>query len=41
MTYEAYVSNGEDSLSGSYDGRNDWGNLTINFIAMKPKRTPV
>ena len=37
----AYVANGDDELAGSYDGRNDWGNLTINFIAMKPKRTPV
>ena len=35
------VANGDDELTGSYDGRNDWGNLTINFVAMKPKRTPV
>jgi hypothetical protein len=41
MTFDAYVANGDDELAGSYDGRNDWGNLTINFIAMKPKRTPV
>ena len=31
----------DDEIAGSYDGRNDWGNLTINFVAMKPKRTPV
>ena len=41
MTFDAYVANGDDELAGSYDGRNDWGNLTINFVAMKPKRTPV
>ena len=41
VTFDAYVANGDDELAGSYDGRNDWGNLTINFVAMKPKRTPV
>ena len=40
-TFEAYVANGDYDLAWSYDWRNNWGNLTINFVAMKPKRTPV
>ena len=29
-------------LDGDNAGRvmNEWGNLTFNFVAMKPKRTP-
>lgn len=40
LEFEAYISNGEDQLLGMYSV-NEWGNLTLNFIAMKPKRTPV
>lgn len=40
LEFEAYVSNGEDSLVSMY-GFNEWGNLTFNFIAMQPKRTPL
>lgn len=39
-TFDAYVANGEDELASKYGSRNEWQNLTINFIAMKPKRTP-
>lgn len=39
LEFEAYVSNGEDSLVSMYE-LNEWGNLTFNFIAMQPKRTP-
>ena len=39
-TFDAYVANGEDELVSKNGSRNEWQNLTINFIAMKPKRTP-
>lgn len=39
-TFDAYVANGEDELASKYGSRNEWQNLTINFIAMKPKRKP-
>lgn len=38
LTFQAYVSNGEDELLHIYDGLNKWGRLSINFIAMKPQR---
>lgn len=41
LTFDAYVANGEDELVSKYGSRNDWQNLAINFVAMKPKRTPV
>ena len=40
-TFDAYVANGEDELVYKHGSRNDWQNLAINFVAMKPKRTPV
>lgn len=40
LTFDAYVSNGEDELVSKYNGRNEWQNLAVNFVAMKPKRTP-
>ena len=40
VTFDAYVANGEDELASKYGSRNEWQNLTINFIAMKPKRKP-
>lgn len=39
-TFDAYVSNGDDELISKYGTKNEWGNLTFNFIAMKPKREP-
>lgn len=41
LTFDAYVANGEDELAASYDGQNEWRNLSINFVAMQPKRTPL
>jgi len=41
LTFEAYVSNGDDDLSRIY--RNEsrkWDNLAVNFIAMDPQRRP-
>lgn len=40
LTFDAYVANGEDKLVSKYNGRNEWQNLAVNFVAMKPKRTP-
>ena len=39
-TFDAYVSNGDDELISKYGTKSEWGNLTFNFIAMTPKRTP-
>lgn len=38
LTFEAYVSNGEDELWDICRGGNRWNNLTVNFIAMDPQR---
>lgn len=40
LTFDAYVANGEDELVSKYDNRSEWQNLSVNFVAMKPKRTP-
>lgn len=40
MTFKAYVSNGEDELTGMFDGLNAWDNLSVNFVAMSPQRRP-
>lgn len=41
LSFEAYVSNGEDELFDIFNGENRWNNLTINFIAMTPQRRAV
>lgn len=41
LTFEAYVSNGEDELFDIFKGVNRWDNLTVNFIAMEPHRRPL
>lgn len=39
--FEAYITDAEDSLLLSdYFGRNIWSGLTLNFVAMEPRRTP-
>lgn len=40
VTFDAYVANGEDELVSKNDNRSEWQNLSVNFVAMKPKRTP-
>ena len=40
LTFDAYVTNGDDELILIEDDANKWKNLTFNFIAMKPQRTP-
>lgn len=39
ITFQAYVTNGEDNLAAMYD-ENEWGELSFNFIAMAPYRRP-
>ena len=41
VTFDAYVANGEDELVSKNDDRSNWQNLSVNFVAMKPKRTPL
>ena len=36
LTFDAYVANGDDELLTAYGQKNEWGNLTFNFVAMKP-----
>ena len=40
VTFDASVANGEDELVSKNDDRSNWQNLSVNFVAMKPKRTP-
>lgn len=40
VTFDAYVANGEDEIVSKNDDRSNWQNLSVNFVAMKPKRTP-
>lgn len=40
LTFDAYISNGEDELWDSVNGENRWDNLSINFVAMNPQRRP-
>ncbi len=38
LSFQAYVSNGEDELFDAARGVNRWDELNINFIAMEPQR---
>jgi hypothetical protein len=40
LTFDAYVTNGTDDLEYMMPIQNRWGNLSFNFIAMSPQRTP-
>jgi hypothetical protein len=40
LSFDAYVTNGQDELLDATCGRNKWGNLSFNIIAMEPKRVP-
>lgn len=39
LSFQAYVSNVDDELILMQNGRNLWGNLSVNFIAMEPARS--
>jgi len=40
MTFEAYVTAGEDNLELMDEDGTDWNGLTVQFIACEPKRVP-
>ena len=40
LTFQAYVAQGSDELDFMMSSQNRWGNLSFNFIAMSPQRTP-
>ena len=40
FTFEAYVTQGQDELLYMEQAANRWGNLSFDFIAMEPARTP-
>lgn len=40
LTFEAYVSNVSDGVKLMADGKTLWGDLSVTFTAMGPKRTP-
>lgn len=39
LTFEAYVTSGQDSLSRVKNNKKYWQGLTVQFIAMEPQRT--
>jgi len=40
LTFQAYVSQGQDELLVMEPAANRWGNLSFSFIAMAPARVP-
>lgn len=40
LIFNAYVTSGKDKLKGITNGRNIWSELSLNFVAMEPKRRP-
>lgn len=40
ITFQAYMTSGEDSIINADDNVTRWGGLSINFVAMEPKRRP-
>lgn len=40
IAFDAYVTNGEDTLAVMLPRQNRWGELSFSFIAMAPRRTP-
>lgn len=39
ITFDAYCTSGEDTLSKRHNNTNEWSGLSVNFIAMEPQRT--
>ena len=40
LTQQMYVTGGEQELKLMREDRNYWGEITLNFVAMKPKVVP-
>lgn len=41
LTFDAYITSGEDELKYMSETENIWRGITCEFIAMKPKRRPM
>ncbi|MCH5210443.1 MAG: hypothetical protein J1F01_05700 [Oscillospiraceae bacterium] len=41
LTFQAYVTSGNDSIKTVVNGIRKWHGLSVNFIAEKPERTPL
>lgn len=41
LTFKAYVTNGQDTLVRIDKDGNRWEGISVNFIAMSPKRRPL
>lgn len=39
LTFNAYITGGSDVLQIQQDGKNIWSNLSLQFVAVEPKRT--
>lgn len=39
LTFQAYVTKGNDALTRKHNSGNYWGGLSVQFIAMAPQRT--
>ncbi len=40
LTFEARIISGEDELRQNFKNHRKWGNLSVEFRAKKPQRTP-
>ena len=40
LTFDAYITSGEDVLKTSNSSGNTWTGLSLNFVAMEPLRLP-
>ena len=40
LTFEAYITNVDDNLIVTQNGKNLWGGLSFTFTAMEPQRRP-
>lgn len=40
ITFDAYITGGEDTLERMFDNRNQWSGLTLKFVRMNARRLP-
>lgn len=40
LKFDAYITGGEDTLKISNSGGNTWTGLSLNFVAMEPRKVP-
>lgn len=41
LTFDAYITSGEDELTLMTENGNFWKGITCDFVAMKPKKRPL